>query len=114
MKKKPHKLPCELHDPQPDTPVCERPLDLSDQPLQAADSLLPHPDGGPAAEVTLSGTSVTVLTIRFRQYTSTGESSLLLPLRQALAILAESPGSQLSMGYVDSGGETVPASWLAE
>lgn len=73
-----------------------------------------YTDGAPAAEVTLSGTSVTELTIRFRQYTSTGESSLLLPLRQALAILADSPGSQLSMGYVDSGGETVPASWLAE
>ena len=73
-----------------------------------------YTDGGPAAEVTLSGTCVTELTLRFRQYASTGESSLLLPLRQALAILAESPGSQLSLGYVDSGGEAVPASWLAE
>ena len=45
MKKKPHKLPCELHDPAPDTPVC-RPLVLSDQPA-ASDSLLPQPGDAP-------------------------------------------------------------------
>lgn len=44
MKKKPHKLPCELHDPKPDTPVCARPLDLSDQPPQAAENVLPRRD----------------------------------------------------------------------
>lgn len=41
MKKKPHKLPCELHDPKPDTPVCAQPLDLSDQPPQTAETMLP-------------------------------------------------------------------------
>ena len=41
-------------------------------------------DGGHAAEITLSGTSVTRLTLRFRQYSTAGETSLLLPLRQRL------------------------------
>ena len=70
--------------------------------------------GGPAAEITLSGTSVTRLTLRFRQYTASGESSLLLPLRQTLAIAAEQPGTGLSLGYADNGGDTVSANWLAD
>ncbi len=51
MKKKPHKLPCELHDPAPDTPVCGQALDLSDAPAQAGDSLLPQPEQGPEASL---------------------------------------------------------------
>ena len=71
-------------------------------------------DGGCAAEVTLSGTHVTELTLRLRQYSTSGESSLLLPLRQALAIAAEQPGIELSVGYADSGGDTISAAWLAD
>lgn len=69
--------------------------------------------GGSAAEVTLSGRVVTGLTLRFRQYTNAGETSLLLPLRQALAIAARQEGAELSIGYVD-GGETASASWLTD
>ena len=71
-------------------------------------------DGGSAAQVTLSGRYLTSLTLRFRQYSSTNETSLLLPLRQTLAITAEHPGAELSVGYADSGGDTVSASWLAD
>ena len=71
-------------------------------------------DGGSAAEITLSGTSITRLSLRFRQYSTSGETSLLLPLRQTLAIAAEHPGTELSIGYADGGGDTVPASWLAD
>ena len=71
-------------------------------------------DGGSAAEITLSGTSVTRLTLRFRQYSASNEQSLLLPLRQTLAIAAERPGAELSVGYADGGGDTVSASWLAD
>ena len=71
-------------------------------------------DGGHAAEITLSGTSVTRLTLRFRQYSTAGETSLLLPLRQTLAIAAEHPGTELSVGYADGGGDSVSASWLAD
>ncbi len=71
-------------------------------------------DGGAAAEVTLAGVSVTELSLRFRQYTDSGETSLLLPLRQALAIAAAGrEGAELSIGYAD-GGASVSAQWLAE
>lgn len=66
-----------------------------------------------AAEVTLSGSVVTALTLRFRQYADAGEPSLLLPLRQALAIAARQEGTELSIGYLDNG-ETASARWLAD
>lgn len=69
--------------------------------------------GGSAAEVTLSGSVVSGLTLRFRQYTDAGETSLLLPLRQALAIAARQEGAELSIGYVDGGG-AASARWLAD
>lgn len=69
--------------------------------------------GASAAEVTLSGGVVSGLTLRFRQYRDAGETSLLLPLRQALAIAARREGAELSIGYVDSGG-LASARWLAE
>lgn len=44
MKKKPHKLPCELHDPKLDSPRCGLPLDLSDEPLRLqTEQVLPQP-----------------------------------------------------------------------
>lgn len=70
-------------------------------------------DGGFAAEVTLTGTSVTAMTLRFRQYTLLDEPSLLLPLAQALAVAAATPGKELSIGYVERGGEC-RAAWLCE
>ena len=56
---------------------------------------------------------VTALTLRFRQYADAGEMSLLLPLRQALAIAARQEGAELSIGYLDNG-ETASARWLAD
>lgn len=71
-------------------------------------------DGSSAAEVTLTGTVVTRLSLRFRQYTASGETSLLLPLRQALAIAAaDHEGAELFIGYAD-GGASVSAQWMAE
>ena len=73
-----------------------------------------YSDGGAAAEVTLTGTVITELSLRFRQYTVSGGESLLLPLRQALAIAAAShQGAELSIGYADNGAD-VSAQWLAE
>lgn len=71
-------------------------------------------DGEPAAEITLSGTAVSSMTLRIRQYTALEETSLLLPLRQALAVAARHPGTELTIGYVDNGSDTVSAQWLAE
>jgi hypothetical protein len=74
---------------------------------------LRFPDGQSAAEVTLSGTTVSSLTLRLRQYTITDASSLLLPLRQALAIAAVHAGSELTIGYIDNGSGTISVQWLA-
>lgn len=71
-------------------------------------------DGHCAAEVSLSNCSVTSFWIRFRQYTSSGEDSLLLPLRQALAVAASYDGAELAISYADDGDDTVSAQWLAE
>ncbi|MDO4315745.1 MAG: hypothetical protein Q4C45_08200 [Oscillospiraceae bacterium] len=71
-------------------------------------------DGGSAATVTLSGSAVSMLELRFRRYTPTETVSLLLPLRQALAIAVREPGAELSIGYADSGSGAVSANWLAD
>ncbi len=71
-------------------------------------------DGRAAAAVPLTGTSGPELSLRFRQSTASGGASLLLPLRQALAIAAASrEGAELFIGYAD-GGTSVSAQWLAE
>lgn len=69
--------------------------------------------GGGAAEVTLSGSAVSALSLRFRQYADTGEKSLLLPLRQALAIAARQGEKELFIGYVDDGA-AASACWLVD
>ena len=71
-------------------------------------------DGGTAAEVTLDGTAVSMLSLRIRRYRETDATSLLLPLRQAMSIARRHPGSQLSIGYTDYGASTVDADWLAD
>jgi len=70
-------------------------------------------DAGFAAEVTLTGTAVTALTLRLREYRASEEPSLLLPLPQALAVAAENPGGELSVGYVERGGEC-RACWIQD
>lgn len=70
-------------------------------------------DGGFAAEVTLTGAAVTALTLRLRQYSLSEEPSLLLPLPQALAVAAASPGKELSIGYVERAG-ACKACWLCD
>ena len=72
-------------------------------------------DGTSAAEITMVGRMISNLTFRVRQYTLEGTDSLLLPLRQALAIHASAHvGSELFIGYTDSGTGTINAGWLAE
>ena len=71
-------------------------------------------DGTSAAQVRLSGSSVTSLSLYFRQYTVGSDSSLLLPLPQTIAIAAEQPGKELFLGYTDSGRNSASAGWLLE
>ena len=55
MKKKPHKLPWELHDPKLEPPYCggNQPLDLSDQPHGQMESPLPKPEDVPVGRAEL-------------------------------------------------------------
>ena len=64
--------------------------------------------------VCLAGGVISDMTFRVRQYTVEGTASLLLPLRQALAIAAQQEGAELSIGYADGGAGTISAGWLAE
>ena len=71
-------------------------------------------DGQSAAEITVAGGVISDMTFRVRQYPVEGTASLLLPLRQALAIAAQQEGAELSIGYADGGAGTISAGWLAE
>ena len=71
-------------------------------------------DGGAAAEITLTGSVIYSMSLRLRTYTATSELSLLLPLPQALAIAAQHPGAELSIGYADSGASSISACWLSD
>lgn len=71
-------------------------------------------DGDSTAVITLSGATVSELTMRLRRYTVTEESSLLLPVRQAAAIMGQYEETELFLGYADDGSERMSARWLAE
>ena len=71
-------------------------------------------DGESAATVTLDGTVVSGMTLRFRQYTATASNSLLLPLTQTLAIAGRQEAQELSVAYADNGTDTAAALWLSE
>ena len=66
------------------------------------------------ASLTLRGTEVAERELTLRRYTVTEESAPLLPLTQALAIARRYAGAEVSLGYLDSGGDTLSAGWLAE
>ena len=70
-------------------------------------------DGSAAAEVTLSGQTISSLTLCPRQYTA-GTASSLLPLMQAMAIAGQNEDSELSIGYADTGTYPLSAVWLAD
>ena len=71
------------------------------------------PDGGSAAVMTLDGSGVSMLELRPRQYTATGETSLLLPLRQALAVMGNGAERELSISYTDTDDKRLEAGWIA-
>lgn len=71
-------------------------------------------DGSAAAEATLSGNAVSSLSLRSRQYSSTGSVSPLLPLRQAMAIAGKAQGAELFIGYTDTGVSPLSAVWLTD
>lgn len=71
-------------------------------------------DGAHAMTLTIDGQSVTAFTLRARHYALTGESALQLPLLQAAAVARVYRNAELSVAYVDGGGDTVEPIWVAD
>lgn len=71
--------------------------------------------GAHAASVTIEGQTITEFSLRLRQYAATEDETLLLPMPLSAAIAAaHNEGSELIIAYVDGGGDTVSAAYLAE
>lgn len=70
--------------------------------------------GSAAAEVQLNENHVSSLTLQLRQYHAGTDFSLLLPMKQAVAIAAQQPGRELLIGYTDHGSDTSGATWLLD
>ena len=72
-------------------------------------------DLGYAARFLVEGGRITQFSLYLRSYTATGNSSLVLPLRQGAAALAACglEGEELLLTYTDSGGDTLSAGWSA-
>ena len=72
-------------------------------------------DEGYAAKFQIQDGQITGFTLRLRQYTDTGERSLVLRELRAAAAMAALPsaGRELALCYEDSGGETIRAGWVA-
>lgn len=79
---------------------------------QAAGLPVFFPDGDEALSITITHNTITAFTFRCRAYTTAEDVSPLLPATMAMAIAAIHPGSGLSLGYADNGGETLSAVWL--
>ncbi len=71
-------------------------------------------NGSVAAEVRLNGCRVSSLSLLLRQYTAGTEPSLLLPMKQTVAIAARQVGKELLIGYTDNGSDTSNAVWLLD
>jgi len=69
-----------------------------------------------AARFILRDGAVTAFTLRFRSYTDTGETGLVLPELQAAAALGAmgKDGGELLLRYEDGGGDTAQAGWTAQ
>lgn len=72
-----------------------------------------HLDQGYAARFVVEGGRVSQFTLRLRSYTSSGETSAVLPPRQAAAALVAQgrEGAELVLAYLDNGGDTLSAAW---
>lgn len=70
---------------------------------------------GYAAHFQVSGGRVSSFTLRFRGYTDSGTTSVVLPQRQAMAAMEAKghEGEELLLVYLDGGGQQVSASWAA-
>ena len=72
-------------------------------------------EGGSAASFQVENGRVVQFTLRFRSYAAGDQNTLLLPQRQAMAVLQQAGGSgrELRLVCVDQGGETAALQWAA-
>lgn len=72
-------------------------------------------DEGYAARFQVSGGRISSFTLRLRNYTDSGTTSVVLPQRQAMAAMAAKghQGEELLLVYLDGGTQQVSASWAA-
>ena len=72
-------------------------------------------ESGYAARFIIQQNRVEQMVLYLRSYTQTGESTAVLPARQAAAALESQglTGEELLLVYLDSGGDTVSADWAA-
>lgn len=70
---------------------------------------------GCAADFLVEDGRVARFSMRLRSYAESGETTVMLPVRQAAAALAAGgqSGEELLLMYADSGGETASAGWMA-
>ncbi len=76
-------------------------------------SLVRFADGQPAASAELTGTVVSSLSLRFRQYTLSEETVPLLPRAQVVAIAQAQQVQSLFIAYLDDGSSQISADWVA-
>lgn len=74
-----------------------------------------HLEEGAAAWFQVEDGRITRFVLRYRSYTDSGETSVVLPIPQAAAAMEALglKGEELLLIYSDAGGETVSASWAA-
>ena len=72
-------------------------------------------EDGAAAWFQVENGRITRFVLRYRSYTDSGETSVVLPIPQAAAAMEAMglEGEELLLVYSDNGGETVSASWAA-
>lgn len=72
-------------------------------------------ENGAAAWFQVENGRITRFVLRYRSYTDSGETSVVLPIPQAAAAMEAMglEGEELLLVYSDNGGETVSASWAA-
>lgn len=96
-------------DAQSDGERCEITFDLlvNGTPIRFS-------DGSHAAVVTTDGRSIVGFTLKARRYALTENTALLLPFPLSAAIARVWDGAELTVAYVDGGGEEAAPGWIAE